>query len=120
MVELTDEMKQELVTFQSLQQQLAILQSQRQQMQMQVMELEKALEEVGKSGTDSGFFRAVGGVLVPKNKAALDKDLKEEKEGLTLRSGVFEKQEQKLKERLDSIRKKFEALEKGAPAGKQK
>lgn len=111
MVELTEELKQELVSYQNLQQQYQLIASQRQQIQLQVLELDKALEEVSKAGTETGFFRAVGGVLVPKTKATLDKDLKEEKESVEVRVSLLEKQEQKLRERLEAIRKKFESLE---------
>lgn len=116
MVEITEEMKKELVGYQGLQQQLAFLQAQRQQLQLQSMELERAMEEVSKSGGETGFYRAVGGVLVPKKKADLDKELKEEKDSAEARGSMLEKQEQKLKERLTAIRKKFEALEKGGAA----
>lgn len=118
MVELTEEMKQELVNYQGLQQQLQMMMAQRQQTQMQLAEIDKALEEVSKAGATNGFYRAVGGVLVPKGKTDLEKELKAEKEGVEVRNSLMEKQEAKLKERLDTIRKKFEAIERGNAAGK--
>jgi prefoldin beta subunit len=119
MVEISEEMKGELVAYQGLQQQFQLISAQRQQLQMQAAELDRAADEVSKAAGETGFYRAVGGVLVPKGKADLQKDLKEEKESLEVRAGVMEKQEQKIRERLDAIRKKFESFEKGA-AGKEK
>ena len=86
---------------------------QRQQMDLQASELEKALEEVAKS--EGTIYRFVGSVIVPKDKSVLTNDLKEEKESAVMRQGSFSKQEEKLKERFLSLRKKLEStLGKGA------
>jgi len=100
--------------FQTVQQQLQLILLQKQQVDMQLMELKKAGEEVGKS--EGTFYRFVGSVVVPKKKEELKKELAEEKETLELRQGVFGKQEKILRERFDGLRKKLEAGE-GAVSG---
>jgi prefoldin beta subunit len=103
-------MRRDLVEFQNLQQQLQLVLMQRQQTQLQLAELEKAQEEIAKG--EGKFFRFAGSILVPKEKNVLQKELKEEKESLELRQSVVGKQEEKLKERLNALRKKFEEFEK--------
>lgn len=99
--------RDELVEYQNLQQQIQLLLLQRQQVLAAIAELEKAREEVDKSS--GGFYRFIGSVLVPKKKEELKKELKEEKESLELRRDVFQKQEARLRERFEALRKKLEA-----------
>ena len=111
--DLSKDVKNDVIEFQNLQQQLQFIAMQRQQMELQAAELEKVSEEVEKS--DGLLYRFVGSVIVPKEKSALAADLKSEKESVTLRLGTFSKQEDKLKERYLSLRKKLEStLGKGA------
>lgn len=104
-MQMSEEMKREVVEFQQLQQQMQMVAMQKQQLLIQVAELDKALEEVRKG--DGKFYRFIGSVLVPKEKAGLEKELVAEKESLELRKNVFQKQEDKVKERLTSLQKKF-------------
>lgn len=97
---------QEVIEYQNLQQQLQIVLMQKQQVQMQQKEIEKALEEV--TASPGPFYRFVGTVLVAKEKDALSKELAQEKEELSSRLPLLEKQEKKFKERFDALRKKVE------------
>ncbi len=97
----------EVREFQALQQQLQMLVYQKQQAIAQLSELDKSVAEVTKS--DGSCYRYVGTVIVPKNKDVLLKDLSEEKETLEMRKSLFQKQEDKLKEKFDALRKKLEA-----------
>ena len=80
-------------------------------------EVDKAAEEVGKLREGGQAYRLAGSVFVPKEKDALEKDLKEDKEKLQVRKSVLEKQEARLAERLDAVRRKAEKLQKGDGAG---
>jgi len=95
--------------FQAVQQQLQLVLLQKQQADMQLAELKKAEEEVGKS--EGSFYRFVGAVIVPKKKEDLKTELAAEKETLEMRQQVFEKQEKILREKFDSLRKKLESSE---------
>lgn len=99
--------EKEIIDFQNLQQQLQIIVMQRQQLAMQSAEMQKSLEEVKSS--DGALYRFVGTVIVPKKKAALEAELKAEKETLDNRQSLMQKQEEKLRERYDMLRKKIEA-----------
>ena len=105
--ELSKDVKNDVIEFQNLQQQLQFIAMQRQQLELQAAELEKALEEVDKA--NGSLYRFVGSVIVPKEKSALAADLKSEKESAALRLTTFSKQEEKLKERFLSLRKRLES-----------
>ncbi len=107
-----EQLRADLVEYQTLQQQLQFLAMQRQQNAMQAAELEKAKEEAEKaSGT---LYRSMGAILIPKQKDILIKELADEKETIDVRSGALQKQEEKLKERFTALRQKLEALQRGA------
>ncbi|MFH1750985.1 MAG: prefoldin subunit beta [Candidatus Micrarchaeota archaeon] len=104
-----ENLRNELIEFQNIQQQLQIIVMQKQQVQAQLTELERAKEEVDKTPEKYAMYRLTGNVFVPKDAAKLKKDLDEEKETLELRKNGIQKQEQKLSERADTIRRKVEA-----------
>ncbi len=107
-MELSAQQREDVIELQNLQQQLQFLSMQRQQMELQVSELTKAGDEV--TGSNGQLYRFVGSVIVPKEKASLKKELEAEKESIALRQGTFGKQEEKLKERFMTLRKKLEAV----------
>jgi len=107
--ELTPEQKKDIMDFQGLQQQLQMMMMQRQQLTVQLAETKKAAEEVKKS--DGGLYRFAGTVMVPKKKDELEKELAGEIETIETRTGMLQKQEEKVRERLQALAKKLEALD---------
>ncbi|OIO65970.1 prefoldin subunit beta [Candidatus Woesearchaeota archaeon CG1_02_57_44] len=89
---------------QAIEQNLQNLRSQRQQVQMQLMETDSALEELDKSGK---AYRIVGGIMVAVDKDSLRAELEKKKELLQVRSKTIEKQEGLLKERGKSLQAEF-------------
>ena len=69
---------------------------QKQNIQMQLMEVESALAELGK--TDSAY-KIIGNVMVAAKKGDLKKELEEKQEMLNMRISSVEKQEEKLREK---------------------
>jgi len=108
--ELTEEQKRNIADFQAFQQQLQLVLLQRQQVAIQLAEAKRAAEEVKKS--EGGLYRFAGTVLVPKKREELEKELASEAEALEARQGVLQKQEEKIRERLQVLAKKLEELEK--------
>jgi len=115
-MELSESQRNDLMEFQSLQQQLQVVVMQKQQLQMASAEIDRALEA---SSTSTGkLYRSVGSILVQKEPDVLKKELSSEKEMVKLRVDSLGKQEEKLKTRLTEIQDKFE---KSMPdAGKRK
>lgn len=104
---MSEEQRQDLGELQSIQQQMQLLVMQKQQLLLQQNELEKAAAEIEKS-SGGQLYRFAGGILVPKEKGVLQSDLKEEKESVEVRLNAFAKQEKKLKDRFEELRKKLE------------
>ncbi len=73
---------------------------QKQTMQMQIVELESALDELKKTET---AYRIVGNIMVKANKEELVKDLESKKEVSALRVKTIEKQEAMIRERAAKI-----------------
>lgn len=77
--------------------------SQRQAYQSQLIETESALEEIEK--TDKAY-KIIGHVMVLSDKKKLNEELNSKKEMLNLRIKSLIKQEEKLKEKSNDLRKK--------------
>ncbi len=105
-MDLTEEQRKDLMELQDLQQQMQLLSLQKQQLLVQQSEAEKAIAEVGKSSGQ--VYRVAGSVLVQKEKATLQAELKDELESVGVRLNAFSKQESKVKARFDELRKKLE------------
>ena len=100
----TQEKIQEL---QLLQQRLQLFTAQKQQFQMQMIEVENALEEIGKS--KGSVYRLIGEILVEKSADDVKKDLSEKKEELGLRIMTLDKQETKTRESALALQKEISA-----------
>ena len=75
-MELPANVQNQLVQFQQLQQQLQIVILQRQQVESQIKDIKKALEEMEKSPSEE-VYKMSGGILVKRNKKEVEKELKE-------------------------------------------
>lgn len=103
------QIRDQLVAFQQLQQQLSVVATQRQQMEIQLRELEKALEELGRTADDAPIYRSVGALLLrTSGKAGVVKEVTDEKETLAVRVKSLEKQEARLKERYGELSSKIQ------------
>jgi prefoldin beta subunit len=96
----TTERIQEL---QLLQQRLSVFTAQKQQLQLQLAEVENALGELGKAKEPA--YKLVGEILVERPIADLKKDLNEKKEEIDLRIKTLEKQESKSRTRATELQK---------------
>ena len=92
---------------QMLQQRLQLFTAQKQQFQMQMIEVENALTEIEK--TKNSAYRLVGEILIEKPAEEVKKELKEKKEELDLRIKTLDKQEAKTKESALALQKEISA-----------
>lgn len=102
-------LQDKLAQFQAVQNQLQVLGSQKQQLVMQNMEVDNALEEVGKA-SDGKIYKAAGSLLIETNKADSDKYLKETKETVDARVKIMEKQEKKLTDKYTELKGELESM----------
>jgi len=73
------------------------------------MDAEKALEELEKVEENTPIFKNVGSLLLKaKGKEEVVKELKEEKESLEVRKNTLEKQETRIKEKIEELQTKIQ------------
>ncbi len=104
---LSKETQGKIQELQLLQQRLQLFTAQKQQFQMQMIEVENALEEIGKS--KGAVYRLIGEILIEKNADEVKKDLADKKEELDLRIKTLDKQETKTKESVLALQKEISA-----------
>lgn len=115
--ELPPQVQNQLAQLQQLQQQAQVVISQRQQIELQLRETERTLEELGKVAEDAVVYRSVGSLLVrAKDVPGLKKEIEEQKETLEVRLSSTKRQEDRLRERLTSLQKELQAAL-GGPTG---
>jgi prefoldin beta subunit len=105
--ELPEKAKEKIGELQMLQQRLTLFNSQRQQFQIQLAEVENALGELAKA--KAPVYKMVGELLVEKQIDDLKKELADKKEELDLRVKTLEKQEGKIKESALALQKEVQA-----------
>ena len=96
------ETQEKINQLQNIEQNLQHLLSQRQQFQMQQVEVDSALKELGKT---EKAYKIIGNIMVATDKDVLKTDLEEKKKKVELRTSTIEKQEEKLRSKAESIRK---------------
>jgi len=74
--------------------------AQKQQFQMQLVEIDSALNELEKT---EKAYKIVGNIMVSSDKEELKKDLKEKKKIYELRVKSLEKQENNMKEKASAV-----------------
>ncbi len=107
-VELPPQVQEQLVRLQQLQQTLQSVVAQKQQLDLELSETDKALAELEKSTDETPVYKSVGSILVKSNRQNLLTELKERKELLTTRVTVLGKQEDRTRERLKEVQEKLQ------------
>ena len=103
---MSDDTQKLLEQAQVYQQQMQGIIAQKEAMNLQLLEMTRALEELGKS-KETEVYKLSGPVLIKAKKAEVEKDLKEKKETLDLRVKSLEKSEARIKEKVEELRKKL-------------
>jgi len=82
--------------------------AQKQQLDAELNETDKAIAELEKSTDETPVYKSVGAILVKSNRQNLLTELKERKELLTTRVTVLGKQEERTRERLKEAQEKLQ------------
>ena len=101
-MEMTKETQEKIGQLQMIEQNMQSMMAQKQQFQVQMVEIESALKELKNSKT---AYKIVGNIMVSSDKESLEKDLNEKKEMMELRIKALEKQEEQVKEKAQKIQK---------------
>ena len=99
-MELPKETEQKIGQLQMLEQSLQNFLGQKQQFQMQAVEIDSAINELSNSGK---AYKIVGSIMVESDKAELKADLQSKKEMLELRIKTMERQEAQVRDKASKL-----------------
>lgn len=105
---LPPQVQERLLRFQQQQQTLQSVLTQKQQVELELTEIEQALGELEKLVDDAVIYRAIGSLLIKAEKAKVTAELNERKELLTMRTTVLGKQEERLRKQLKDLQAKLQ------------
>lgn len=108
MQEIDPSLEKDLMEYQNLEKQIQLVILQKHQLQMQINEINLALEELSKINGE--VYRSIGGIIIKSSKEEAEKDLREKKEIYTIRINALSQQEEKLKNSLIKLQKRIETL----------
>jgi prefoldin beta subunit len=111
--ELPPWLKEQVSRLQQLQQNLQAIMMQKQQVELEVVESDRALEELRKMELDNTVYKSAGPLLIKANKEDVLKELEEKKELLNTRTMVLGKQETRVKENLKEVENKINQMIRG-------
>ena len=109
-------LQEQLMKLQQSQQNLQSVMTQKQHLEIEKAETEKALEELKKTADSDAVFKQAGTILIKSKKQELIDELEERIEMNKTRSTVLEKQETRLKETLKEQETKITEMMKGGSA----
>jgi prefoldin beta subunit len=105
---LPPQVQERLLRLQQLQQTLQSVLAQKQQVELELTEIEQALSELQKTSDDVVIYKAIGSLLVKSEKTKVTADLNERKELLNMRAGVLGKQEERLRVQLKDLQTRLQ------------
>jgi prefoldin beta subunit len=115
--ELPPWVREQVSRLQQLQQNLQAIMTQKQQLEVEMVETDRALQELKKAGPEDTIYKNAGSVLVKAKKEDVIKELEERKELSNTRIMVLGKQETRVKENLKEVENKINEMIRGMQSG---
>ena len=116
-------LREQLTRLDGLQQNLQSVSMQKQQIDAELADAEKTLEELTKVQEGEQIYKYVGSLLIKVSKADIVKELEEKKDISNTRTLVLNKQQARLKDNIKELQVKIDDMIKGrtqgAPQGPQ-
>ena len=103
-------LQEQITKMQQSQQNLQSILMQKQQVEMENVESDRALEELKKASDEDQVFKYAGSILIKSNKKSLIDELEEKKELSKTKSVVLAKQEERLKASLQEQEQKIQEM----------
>ena len=105
--------QEQLAKLQQTQQNFQSILMQKQQLESQKLETEKALEELKKASDDEAVFKHAGTIMIKSIKKDLLEELEEQVELAKTKASLLAKQEERLKTTLQEQETKIQEMMKG-------
>ena len=113
--ELPPILREQLARYDQTQQNLQAVLAQKQQVELELNETDKALQELGKASDSEAVYKFAGNLLVKAKKEDVMKELVERKELGNTRKMVLSKQESRFRETLKDLQTKIDDAVKARP-----
>jgi len=110
-------LQEQLLKMQQAQQNLQSIMAQKQQLEFDQLESDKALEELKKAGDDDDVYKHAGSILIKSTKKDLIAEIEERKELANTRATVLAKQETRIKETIKEQELKINQMVKSSSSG---
>ena len=110
-------LQEQIAKMQQSQQNLQSILMQKQQVEMENAESDRALEELKKASDNDLVFKYAGSILIKSDKKSLIDELEEKKELSKTKTTVLEKQEERLKTSLQEQEQKIQEMLKNPNPG---
>ena len=105
--------QEQLAKFQQAQQNLQSILMQKQQLESEKLETQRALEELKKASDDESVFKHAGTIMIKSNKKDLLEELEEQMELAKTKASLLAKHEERLKATLQEQETKIQEMMKG-------
>lgn len=105
---LPPQVQERLLMLQQLQQTLQSILAQKQQVELEITEIDQALTELQKLGDDSVIYKATGSLMIKSEKTKINTELTERKELLNTRATVIAKQEERVRSQLKDVQARLQ------------
>jgi prefoldin beta subunit len=105
---LPPQVQQRLLRLQQLQQTLQRILTQKQQLELELNEVEQALGELAKLTDEAVIYKSIGSLLVKSGKDKTVTELNERKELLNVRITVLGKQDERLRAQVKDLQEKLQ------------
>lgn len=105
---LPPQVQERLLRLQQLQQTLQSVLAQKQQVELEMTEIDQASGELQKLTDDAVIYKATGSLLIRTEKGKISTELAERKELLSTRTSILAKQEERLRGQLKDLQTKLQ------------
>ncbi|MCX8173282.1 MAG: prefoldin subunit beta [Thermoplasmata archaeon] len=106
--ELPPELQNQIIQYKQVEQQLQVLLQQKFNFELQVREIDQALEVLKDAKEDTPIYKSIGSLLIKANsRTEIVDELNNAKESINLKLTSIKKQEERLKEKYESLQKQL-------------
>jgi len=105
---LPPQLQEQISRLQQLQQTLQVVVTQKQQLEVEHSEIERALAELDKLTDDAVVYKSVGALLVKSDRQTVLAELKERNDLVNMRVSVLAKQEERAREKLKELQERIQ------------
>ncbi len=100
--------QERLLRLQQLQETLRTVLAQKQQLDVELLEIDRALSELEKAPDEAVIYKSIGSLLIRTDKAKVTSELNERKELASMRISVLTKQEERLRSQIKELQEKLQ------------